>query len=443
MPDSRFQNQQSNVTEGADDQLRRTVRNHLLFSLLLVVIVVGGIGGWMAMTEISGAVVSPGTVVVEGNIKQVQHREGGIVRVIKVREGDLVEAGDLLISLDDTVTRANLSVITKQLRELTAQEHRLEAERDDLREISWPEERRGNLGDIERSQQMLLEARLNSKEGRKNQLEEQIRQFNKQSEGLEAQVAAKESEIELIKDELSDLDKLLTKQLVSKSRVTALRREKARLEGQYGDLIAQIARTKEAISERRIQILQIEEAYRADVLERFQEVRSRIAQLEEQKIAAEDELTRVDILAPRNGYVHQLSTHTIGGVIAPGETVMHIVPREDQLIVEAKVRPVDIDQMAPGQEARVRFPSFDRRTTPELNARLLTVSADLDEDERTGASFYIARLVIEDKELEKLGNQSLVPGMPVETFLKTGDRTVLSYLVKPVVDQIAHALRER
>ncbi|MEM8704078.1 MAG: HlyD family efflux transporter periplasmic adaptor subunit, partial [Pseudomonadota bacterium] len=206
-----------------------------------------------------------------------------------------------------------------------------------MQAISWPQERIESLGDIERGQQLLLEARQNSKEGRKNQLEEQIRQFNKQSEGLEAQVTAKESEIELIKEELADLDGLLNKQLVSKSRVSALRREQARLSGEYGDLIAQIARTKEAISERQIQILQIEESYRAEVLEQLQEARSRIAQLEEQKIAAEDELTRVDIVAPRNGFVHQLSVHTIGGVVAPGETVMQIVPREDQLIIEAQV----------------------------------------------------------------------------------------------------------
>ncbi|MCX2721351.1 HlyD family type I secretion periplasmic adaptor subunit [Roseibium salinum] len=429
--------------DSADDGLRKTVRNHLLFALFLAVLVVGGVGGWATFTEISGAVVSAGTVVVESNVKQVQHREGGIVHEIRVKNGDTVKAGELLISLDDTVTRANLAVVTKQLTDLTAQQLRLEAERDDLRRIEWPEERRGQLGDIERSQQLLLEARLNSKEGRKNQLEEQIRQFNKQTEGLEAQVRAKETEIELIKEELADLGGLLDKQLVSKSRVTALRREMARLEGEYGDLIAQIARTLEAISERKIQILQIEETYRAEVLERLQEVRSRIAQLEEQKIAAEDELTRVDILAPRDGYVHQLSVHTIGGVIAPGETVMAIVPREDQLIVEAQVRPVDIDQMAPGQGARVRFPSFDQRTTPELNAKLLTLSPDLSQDERTGTSYYVARLAIDDAELGKLGDHVLVPGMPVETFMRTGDRTVLSYLVKPITDQIAHALRER
>ncbi|MES0809004.1 HlyD family type I secretion periplasmic adaptor subunit [Roseibium sp. SCPC15] len=423
--------------------LRKTVRNHLLFALFIAIFVVGGIGGWATFTEISGAVVSSGTVVVETNIKQVQHREGGIVRDIKVKNGDVVEAGELLISLDDTVTRANLAVITKQLTELNAQEQRLEAERDDIRTIEWPDAAQRELTDIERGQQLLLQARQNSKDGRKNQLEEQIRQFNKQILGLEAQVTAKVSEIELINEELSDLDGLLNKQLVSKSRVTSLRREKARLEGEYGDLIAQIARTNEAISERRIQILQIEESYRAEVLEQLQEVRSRIAQLEEQKIAAEDELTRVDILAPQNGYIHQLSVHTIGGVVAPGETVMQIVPREDQLIVEAQVRPVDIDQMAPGQRARVRFPSFDQRTTPELNAELLTVSADLTQDERTGTSYYVARLVIDEDELEKLGTQTLVPGMPVETFLTTGDRTVLSYLVKPITDQVAHALRER
>lgn len=430
-------------TSHADDMLRHTVRTHMLFALFLTIVIVAGIGGWAAFTEISGAVVSSGTIVVETNTKQVQHREGGIVRDIRVKDGDVVEAGDLLIRLDDTVTRANLAVITKQLTDLTAQELRLAAERDDLRAIEWPEKRAASLGDVERGQQLLLEARQNSKEGRKNQLEEQIRQFNKQTEGLEAQVKAKTSEIDLIGEELGDLGGLLDKQLVSKSRVTALRREKARLDGEYGDLIAQIARTKEAISERHIQILQIEETYRAEVLENLQEVRSRIAQLEEQKIAAEDELTRVDILAPRNGYVHQLAVHTIGGVIAPGETILQIVPREDQLIVETQVRPVDIDQMSPGQQARVRFPSFDQRTTPELKAELLTISADLNQDERTGMSYYVARLVIDESELTKLGEHALIPGMPVETFLQTGDRTVLSYLVKPIRDQIAHALRER
>ncbi|WP_353619244.1 HlyD family type I secretion periplasmic adaptor subunit [Stappia sp. BW2] len=426
-----------------DALLGKTVRSHLLFAFLAIVVLVGGIGIWAGLAEISGAVVSSGTVVVESSVKDVQHREGGIVKEIKVKDGDEVLAGDLLIRLDDTVTRANLAVVTKQLRDLSAQQYRLEAERDDRDEIAWPDNRKTKPGDIERGQQMLLDARRKSIAGRKDQLVEQVRQFNKQIEGLQAQVEAKRSEIELINEELSDLSGLLGKNLVSKSRVTALKREHARLQGEFGGLVAEIARTKEAISERHIQILQIEESYRAEVLEQLQEVRSRIAQLEEQKIAAEDELTRVEIRAPRTGYVHQLAVHTIGGVVAPGETVLQLVPREDQLIIEAQVRPVDIDQLSSGQAARVRFPSFDQRTTPELRATLLTVSADLKQDERTGMAFYVARLGILDEELSKLEGKVLLPGMPAEAFLETGDRTVLSYLVKPVADQIAHAMRER
>ncbi|WP_346915472.1 HlyD family type I secretion periplasmic adaptor subunit [uncultured Roseibium sp.] len=300
-----------------------------------------------------------------------------------------------------------------------------------------------NIENIRRGQQLLLEARRASMIGRKKQLKEQIRQLDQQIEGLSAQVTAKKGEIDLIGLELADLSGLLEKQLVPKSRIIALKRERARLKGEHGDFLAQIAKSREAISEREIQSLQIEETYRAEVLEKLQEVRSRIAQLEEQKITAEDELRRIDVRAPRNGFVHQLAVHTVGGVVSPGEVLMLIVPREDQLIIESHVRPVDIDQLAPDQKARVRFPSFDRRTTPELSATLLTVSADLSQDERTGQSYYTARLAIDDAEMAKLEGKALIPGMPVEAYLTTGDRSVLSYLIKPLRDQIAHALRER
>ncbi len=425
----------------SDASLRKSIRKHILISSVIAIAITAGIGGWSAVAQISGAIVSSGTVVVETNTKQVQHREGGIVKDIRVQNGDTVQAGDLLLRLDDTVTRANLSVITKQLRELTAQEARLVAERDDLEEINFDES--VEKGNIELGQAQLMTARRESVAGRKNQLEEQIRQFDKQIEGLTAQLQAKTTEIDLVDEELADLSDLLTKNLVSKSRVTSLRRERARLQGEFGEFLSQIARSEQAISERRVQILQIEDSYRAEVLEQLQNVRSEIARLQEQRIAAEDELTRVDIRAPQTGYVHQLAVHTIGGVVAPGETVMVIVPQEDKLIIETQVRPVDIDQLAAGQKASVRFPSFDQRTTPELDAELLTVSADLIVDERSGASFYTARLIIPEDELEKLDGKVLVPGMPVEAFMKTGERTVLSYLVKPVVDQIAHAMRER
>lgn len=436
----------SDASAASDETLRKTIHSHLIVVGLICLAIIGGVGGWMATARISGAVVTSGTVVVESNIKRVQHREGGIIQEIAVKNGDTVEAGDLLIRLDDTVIRANLAVVVKQLAELGAQESRLLAERDGLETVQFSEVANlkvANLDNIRRGQQLLLDARRASMIGRKQQLKEQIRQLDQQIEGLSAQVRAKQEEIDLIGLELVDLNGLLEKQLVPKSRIIALKRERARLEGEHGDFLAQIAKSREAISEREIQSLQIEETYRAEVLEKLQEARSRIAQLEEQKITAEDELRRIDVRAPRNGFVHQLAVHTVGGVISPGEVLMLIVPREDQLIIESHVRPVDIDQLAPNQKARVRFPSFDRRTTPELSATLLTVSADLSQDERTGQGYYTARLAIDDTEMAKLEGKTLIPGMPVEAYLTTGDRTVLSYLIKPLRDQIAHALRER
>lgn len=431
----------------SDHFLAGSIRKHLVFALALVAVLVGGVGGWAANTEISGAVVASGTVVVESNSKQVQHREGGIVREITVRDGDTVKAGDLLIRLDDTVTRANFTVVLKQLDELYAQESRLLAERDDSELIEFATKDGAVLGApqsiIEDSQIRLMEARRTSLRGRKQQLGEQIRQLEQQIEGVEVQLRAKKTEIALVEEELVVLEGLLENQLVGKTRVTTLKREKAQLEGDHGGLISQAAQAQEAISERKIQILQIEAESRAEVLELLQEVRSRIAQLEEQKIAAEDELSRVEIRAPRSGYVHQLAQHTLGGVVAPGETLMLIVPKEDLLVVEARIQPANIDQLSPNQQATLRFPSFDQRSTPELKGRLLTVSADLTMDEATGLSYYTARLRIPDFELAKLNGKHLVPGMPVEAFLKTDDRTVLSYLVKPVRDQIAHALKER
>ncbi|WP_339765779.1 HlyD family type I secretion periplasmic adaptor subunit [uncultured Hoeflea sp.] len=431
----------------SDIFLAGSIRKHLIFALALAVILVGGVGGWAANMEISGAVVASGTVVVESNSKQVQHREGGIVREITVRDGDVVKAGDLLIRLDDTVTRANFTVVLKQLDELYAQEARLLAERDNTELIVFSPKDGDVAGTpktiIEDSQIRLMEARRNSLRGRKQQLGEQIRQLEQQIEGVEVQLGAKKTEISLVEEELGVLEKLLEDKLVGKTRVTTLRREKAQLEGDLGGLISQAAQAQEAISERKIQILQIEAEARAEVLELLQEVRSRIAQLEEQKIAAEDELSRVEIRAPRSGYVHQLAQHTLGGVVGPGETLMLIVPKEDLLVVEVRIQPANIDQLSPRQQATLRFPSFDQRTTPELKARLLTVSADLTTDEASGLSYYTARLTIPEAELAKLNGKHLVPGMPVEAFLKTDDRTVLSYLVKPVSDQIAHALKER
>ncbi|KZL28636.1 HlyD family type I secretion periplasmic adaptor subunit [Pseudovibrio sp. Ad37] len=431
----------------SDKQIKGSIRFHLVCAGLLVVILVGGVGLWGGLMEIRGAIIAPGTIVVETNTKNVQHMEGGIVRSIMVTDGDTVDAGDTLLRLDDTVTRANLAVVTKQLDNLYSQEARLIAERDGEEEILFPTRATDDahsqvLNTIQEGQRRMMVAKTKNLRGRQDQMRAQIQQYKKQIDGLSQQRDAKEIEISLIDGELEDLNKLLAKRLVTESRVTALKREKTKLQGEYGDFIAQIAKTEEAIAERNIQIMQIEEDVLTKTLEQLQQVRAEVAQLEEKKIAAQDQLMRMEIKSPQSGTVHDLTIHTIGGVIAPGEVLMQVVPREDVLVIEAQVQPIDVDQLTPNQEATIRLPSFDQRTTPELIAEVKTISPDLLEDPKTGLSFYMAELTISEDQLDKLGGKNLVPGMPVEAFIQTENRTVISYIMKPMVDQIAHAMRE-
>ena len=424
-----------------------SLRRHLIWAFVVIAGLAGGLGTAAALVEISGAVIAPGNIVVETNLKRVQHQEGGIVEAIHVREGQSVESGDLLVQLDGTISKANLTVVTTRLRELQAQEARLMAERDGQETLIVPEALADLRADpavaaILQGQRSLLDARRASRAGRSAQLNEQIKQFREQITGLTSQRTAKAEEIELVTKELSDLSSLLEKRLIQQSRITALKRDEARLKGEHGGFTSQIAQVEQSISERKIQILQIDEDMRAEVVEQLPAVRGEIAQLIEQRVAALEELRRLEIRAPSAGYVHQLTVHTVGGVVAAGEDLMQIVPHEDVLVVEARVAPNDIDQLGPAQEAVVRFPGLDQRTTPELSARILTVSADLIEDPMDGTRYYEARLALAEEEIAKLGDTRLVPGMPVEAFVQTGDRTILSFLLKPLSDHLAHAFRE-
>lgn len=426
-------------------RIQSSLRQHIFVCIVVIGVLLGGIGSWAYFTEISGAIVASGNVVVETNTRRVQHQEGGIVKSIFVKNGDVINAGDLLIRLDDTITNANLSVIIKQLINLYAQEARLIAEQGGADKVSFADNGFGDSAqkNVRDSQIKLYNARKNSLNGKRQQLQEQIIQFQSKISGLESQREAKLAETNIVEAELSNLDDLLGQQLVSASRVTVLNRDIVKLQGEIGGFTSEIAQTKEAISERNIQILQLDEEFLASVLQEIQDVRSQIGNLEEQKIAAEDELRRIDIIAPLDGFVHNLAVTTIGGVLGPRDVVMSIVPKDDLLVVEAQVQPINIDQISPDQDARIRLPSFDQRTTPELNAKVETISADLLRDEVTGAQYYKVRLKISENEFNKLDGKTLVPGMPVETFIKTDERTVMSYLLKPIQDQISHAMRER
>ncbi len=423
-----------------------SIRNHIRFAGAVVFLLLAVGGGWTVFTRISGAVIANGTIVVESEVKQIQHREGGIVRKILVREGQEVEAGNLLIRLDDTTAAANHLIISSQLAELKARRARLLAERSGKVVVEFPERSEKLLpeeyAELELTQSSLLSARQGSLEKRREQSKDQIEQLEKQIEGLEVRLVTKTGEVDLVDDELSGVTQLIEKKLVTKNRMTQLKRDKTRIQGEHSELLSQIASLRETISERQMQMLQVEEEYREEVLQKLQDVTLKISELELQKVTVQDELRRLEIRAPQAGYVHQLVAHTVGGVIPPGATVLQLVPRNDTLVVDAEVTPIDIDQVKVGQQAEIRFPGLDYRTTPKLAARVQTVAADQSFDENSQQHYYRVRLLISKGELQKLAGQVLVPGMPVEAFVTTEDRTVLSYLTKPIVDQIAHAMRE-
>ena len=429
--------------------IQKSRRKHLRWGLVLVGALVLGLGGWASVAKINSAVITSGAIAVDGQAKKVQHQEGGIVGEILVKDGDEVKGGDVLFRLDETVVKANLAITRKRLHQMRAQEARLSAEwrgedtvtfPADLVELAKTDEIAATALDGE---QALFDARKQGIKGRKKQLGEQIAQLDQQIVGLQVQRDAKAESIDLVTVQLNDFSSLLEKRLINASQVTAIKRDRAELVGERGGLISEIAQSKQAISEKRVQILQLDEQFLEKVLSDLQTLRSEVAELEEQEVAAVDRLKRIDIRAPQSGYVHQLNVHTVGGVIAPGDTLMLVVPEDSDLVIESRVQPTDVDQLQVGQEAYVRLAAFDQRTTPELNAEVLNVSPDLTRDEVTGESYYLARLKILESEMPKLNGQILVPGMPVEGFIQTGERTVLSYFVKPLQDQIAHALKEK
>ncbi|KQN88364.1 hypothetical protein ASF03_00015 [Rhizobium sp. Leaf68] len=404
-------------------------------------------GGWAATAMLSGAVVGMGTVVVDGSVKRIQHREGGIVGEILVRNGSRVEAGDVLIKLDDTITRANLAIITKQLDQLTARRFRLIAERDNLQEVATSSAQSSVFEgapspEYVAAEQALFMSRRDTLNSQKAQLRQRIDQIGQETTGLTVRLKAKEEELSWIGQELIRVRNLSDQQLIQFNRLAELERLRAQLDGERGQLIAEVARTETRVTETELQILQLDQDRRTEVVTELRDVDNKLAELAEQRVSADDQLKRINILAPQSGVVHELAVHTIGGVISPGETIMQIVPVNDALVVEARIQPADIDQLHIGQRATLRFSAFNQRTTPEIFGEIKTVAADLILNQQTGESWYTARISIPADELARLGALPLLAGMPVEAFVQTGERTALSYLLKPLADQINRAMRE-
>jgi HlyD family secretion protein len=427
---------------------KAAIQRHLWAGIALLIVLCGGVGGWAATTEISGAVIAPGVLVVDTNVKKVQHPTGGVVGEIRARDGDRVSIGDIVVRLDETVTRANLAIVLRGLDELVARKARLEAERDGLEGIAFPSEFIERLGELQvaaiiAGERKLFDLRQSARVGQKSQLRERIAQLLEEIGGIAAQIKAKAQEIVLIQRELTGARDLWEKNLMPITKLTQLEREATRLEGERAQLTATSAQSKGKISELELQIIQVDRDLASEVGKELREVDAKIGEFVERKVAAEDQLKRIDIRAPQDGVVHQSVVHTIGGVINAGEQLMLIVPSADNLIVEAKFAPQDIDQVKIGQRAVVRFTSFNQRTTPELNGVVTRVSADTTVDQRTSAPYYTLRISLSREEIARLGEVTLVPGMPVESFIQTGERKVISYLMKPLSDQVMRAFRER
>lgn len=428
--------------------IQKSIRGHLFFGSVIAAVLVCGIGGWAASTEISGAVMAQGTLVVDSNVKRIQHASGGTVGEIKARDGDAVEAGQIILRLDDTIAQANLAIVRKRLLEMKARKARLVTEREGGAAIEFPAELASQLGlpevrAIVKGERKLFQSLKQARKGQKAQLRERVIQLREDIKGAELQLVAKSKELELIQKELEGARNLWNKNLMPITKLTALEREAAEIEGEKAGLNSRVAQSKGRIAEIELQIIQIDRDHIANVSKELSETDAQIGEFTERRIAAEDQLQRVDIRAPQAGTVHQSIAHTVGGVIQAGETIMSVVPRADNLSVEARIQPQDIDQLRLSQPATLRFSAFNQRTTPEIEGTVTRISADITNDERSGLGYYTVRISLQADQLARLGAVQLIPGMPVEAFIKTEDRKVISYLLKPMTDQVFRAFRER
>jgi len=426
---------------------RLSIRHHMIAGLVIVIVLFFGVGGWAGTMKLSGAIIAPGSIVVDSNVKKVQHPTGGIVGQLLVHDGDRVKVGQVLVRLDDTVTRANLAIVTKGLSELGARKARLEAERDGADSVKFPpdllaQQSNPDVAAIIDGERKLFELRRTSRIGQKEQLRQRIDQLKEEIRGFQAQKDSKEKQTALISREAAGVEDLWKNKLVPLSKVTELQREAARLEGEAGQLVAQMAEAAGKITETELQIIQIDRDLGSEVAKETREIDGKIGEFIERKVTAEDQLKRVDIRAPQDGMVFQSAVHTVGGVVTAGDVLMLIVPDADQLSVESRVNPQDIDQIQIGQGALLRLSALNQRSTPELNGRVTRIAADATTDQRTGQSYYLIRIAMPPEEVVRLGEIRLLPGMPVEAFVQTGERTMISYLTKPLSDQLMRMFRE-
>jgi len=416
--------------------------------LYVVLIGLGLAGAWAGFVPLSGAIVASGTVVSASDAKKVQHPTGGVVREILVHDGSEVAAGDVLLRLDPTNARGTMQIAAKRLLEARALIQRLKAERDGLVKpapaistVEWtnqPDEEA-----VRSSQQSLLEAHAKARKQAIAMQKMQVDELKHAIASAQSQLVSKQQEREMVGEELAGVEALFRDKLTTVSRVMALRRNAAELDGAIGSLQASIAETQAKIAEAKLQLDHQLDDVQMKVLTDLREAEDKESDLVEQQRMAGEQLSEIDIRAPQSGIVHDLSVHTVGGVVTPAEVLMLIAPDGDELLVETQVQPKDIDQVTAGQPAMLRFVAFDRNTTPQLQGTVAYVSPDTTRDPRTNAPTYTTRVAISADEISKLGKLRLMAGMPAEVYLTTRSRTALTYLFKPLIDQFARTFRGR
>ena len=433
----------------APDPIRAwTPSGALRLGFLTTLVLVFGLGAWSVFASLAGAVIAPGKLRVESNRQVVQHLDGGVVRSLLVREGDTVEAGQVLMRLDDRQLAAELAIVESRLFDAMARSARLEAEQLAAPEPAFDAEllalapERPEVAGLVEGQRRLFAARAETIARETEQLRERQTQIGEEIAGAEAQRASLATQLGFIEQELADQRSLLDRGLTQASRVLALEREKARLDGSLGALAAQIAQARGRITEIEIQIVGREATRREEAIAELRDLRVTEAELKERRLALRETIDRLEVRAPRSGSVLGLTVFTEGAVIRPAEPVLYVVPTEASLVVDAAIEPQSIDQVWAGQEARLRFSAFNARTTPEIAGTLRRVSADALLNETTGQSYYNVEIAISEEGLAALEGLTLVAGMPVEVFLQTGERSPLSYLLRPFTDMMARSMRE-
>jgi HlyD family secretion protein len=436
-------------TNNASQDAVYSIRGRVVAGLVMAFLLVVAVFGWAANSNLVSAVVVSGEVAVDRDLRVVQHRDGGIVKNIPVSAGDLVQQGDILLSLDDTSARTERAILHGKIAELDIRKSRLEAQRDLREEFSIPAGldelivSPAALQTIYVGEHRIFEGNISSFISRKEQIDLGIEQVRTEIEGLEARLDAKQDEISLVQAESARVEDLSERRLTVRNVAFSIERENVRLRGEKGEILSALGRARSRVSELELEILTIQETLRTDAQRELREIETQLSELNEKRFVIEDTLSRTEIRAPISGQINDMNVNSVGGVISPAEILATIVPEEAELVFTARVPTVSIEQVDTGYAARMRFVAFDQNETPEIEGTVSYVAAASTSDPKTPGYFYSIKVDVTPGQLARLGNKELRPGMPVEVYVTTAERTALSYLVKPFSDQFARAFKER